>query len=506
MLDVIIHRLHHLAQLPGERRFLHAVRRVESAQRERLAALLTAAAATERGRRLGISADWNYEQMRHRLPVTNYTDYADDVSHQRETGAAILCHQATRYEPSSGSTQARKWVPYPAALLAEFDGAIGPWLADVGRQHPGTLRGHHYWSLSWLPDELREGPGGTSASTDDLELLPWWKRTLLGRVMAVPNEVGRLPTADESIFETIVRLVLTRDLSLLSIWSPTFALELLRRLARDRGAVANELRARGELRTADLLTDWGGTLSADFLQHLWPRLSLISAWENGGAAPFARQLKELLPHAPFQAKGLWATEGVVTIPYRQQFPLAINSHFYEFRNLDDQQILPAWQLREEMEVQPLLTTGSGFFRYALDDRLKVDGFIEQCPCLQFLGRLGGVDLVGEKLDNAVAQLVLEQVNESGDYCAIALLGITTGQRPRYQVLAASASGNADELAARTEAALRSVHHYALARDLGQLDPVEAIVRDDIVEYYYRLTGRQGPDGGRKVDPLATARD
>ncbi len=506
MLDVIIHRLHHLAQLPGERRFLQAVGQVESAQRGRLSALLAAAAQTERGQRQGISAHWNYEQMRHRLPVSSYTDYADDVAHQRETGAAILCSNSPRYEPSSGSTQARKWVPYPAALLAEFDGAIGPWLADIGRQHPGTLRGHHYWSLSWLPDELRNGSMGKSASTDDLQLLPWWKRALLGQVMAVPNDVCRLPTADESILETICRLVLTRDLSLLSIWSPTFALELLRRMSCDRNTVANELRARGELRTAEVLASWDGTLTAEFLQQLWPRLSLISAWENAGAAPFAGQLKELLPHAAFQAKGLWATEGVVTIPYRGHFPLAINSHFYEFRNLDNDAVLPAWQLKASMEVQPLLTTGSGFFRYALDDRLKVDGFLEQCPCLQFLGRLGGVDLVGEKLDNAVAQLVIDQINETGDYCAIALLGVPSGVRPRYRILAASATGNADELAIRAEAALRTVHHYALARDLGQLDPVEAVVRDDIVDYYFQVTGRLGLEGGRKVDPLATVRE
>ncbi len=320
--------------------------------------------------------------------------------------------------------------------------------------------------------------------------------------MAVSNDVARLPTADESIFETLCSLVTARDLSLLSVWSPTFALELIRRLGHDRNAVANELRRRGELDRADLLDSWDGTIGPDFLQQLWPQLSLISAWENAGAAPFARQLKALLPQAAFQAKGLWATEGVVTIPFRQKFPLAINSHFYEFRNLDDDEVLPAWKLRDGMDVQPLLSAGNGFFRYALDDRMRVMGFLDQCPCLDFRGRLGGLDLVGEKLDNTVAQLVIDQVNEPGDYCAIALLGITSGERPRYRVLAASAKGSAEELATRTEAALRSVHHYALARDLGQLDPVEAIVRDDIVEYFYEATGRKGLDGGRKVDPLA----
>jgi hypothetical protein len=502
MLDRIIHRLHHIAQLPGERRFLRALGRVEEVQRGRLAELLAAAAVTERGKRLGISAQWTYEEMAQQLPITDYGDYAADVALQRESGESVLCGECPRYEPSSGSTQARKWIPYSASLLAEFDGAIGPWLADVGRRHPGTLRGRHYWSLSWLPDELRDLPTEDLASTDDLELLPWWKRTLLGQVMAVTGDVSRLPTADESIFETLCRLVTAKDLSLLSVWSPTFALELVRRLSHDRNAVANELRRRGELERADLLNSWDGSLEPEFLQRLWPRLAMISAWENAGAAPFARQLRELLPHAAFQAKGLWATEGVVTIPFRQQFPLAINSHFYEFRNLDGEQILPAWELEEGMEVQPLLTAGNGFFRYALDDRMRVAGFLDKCPCLEFRGRLGGVDLVGEKLDNTVAQLVIDQVNEPGDYCAIALLGITSGKRPRYRVLAASAAGSAEELAHRTEAALRSVHHYALARDLGQLDPVEAVVRDDIVEYFYRATGRKGLAGGRKVDPLA----
>jgi hypothetical protein len=503
MISTTIHRLHHLAQYPGERRFLKACQSLEATQSSILQRLLLAASRTERGRRIGLEATWDYDEFATRHPVTTYADYADDIEAQRSTGRPILTGPCHRYEPSSGSTQARKWVPYPAALLREFDGAISPWLADIGGRFPGTLGGRHYWSLSWLPDELRHrAPGEASASTDDLQLLPWWKRTLLGKVMAVTPDTARLPTAEAALFQTLVQLAAARDLTLISVWSPTFALELIRRLREHRTPVADALDAMGLTARGAALRATGSLADADFLVAFWPGLALVSAWETAGAAPFARQLRALLPHAAFQGKGLWATEGVVTIPYRGVYPLAVTSHFVEFRNLNDGTILPPWKLEEGMSVQPLLSTGSGFFRYALDDQLTVSGCLGMCPCLSFQGRIGGIDLVGEKLDNTMAQRVLDEVNGPGDYCAVALLADTTGQRPRYRILAASASGDASQLAQRAEAALRTVHHYALARDLGQLDPVHAVVREDIVAHYFAVTGRGGPAGGRKVDPLA----
>ena len=145
-----------------------------------------------------------------------------------------------------------------------------------------------------------------------------------------------------------------------------------------------------------------------------------------------------MPNVQFEGKGLWATEGVVTIPYNDQYPLAYQSHFYEFEYLEGEkqgQIVPSWQLKQGDVVSPLITSGNGLLRYCLDDCLKVTGFLEQIPCFEFQGRRFGVDLVGEKLAPETAQQLLSQLNET-ESKAISLLAIDTQQqvKPFYCVL------------------------------------------------------------------------
>lgn len=60
----------------------------------------------------------------------------------------------------------------------------------------------------------------------------------------------------------------------------------------------------------------------------------MSSWDTAGSKAWAEKLKEKLPSVQFEGKGLWATEGVVTIPYNDQYPLAYQSHFYEFEYLE----------------------------------------------------------------------------------------------------------------------------------------------------------------------------
>lgn len=164
----------------------------------------------------------------------------------------------------------------------------------------------------------------------------------------------------------------------------------------------------------------------------------MSSWDTAGSKAWAEKLKEKLPNVQFEGKGLWATEGVVTIPYNDQYPLAYQSHFYEFEYLEGEkqgQIVPSWQLKQGDVVSPLITSGNGLLRYCLDDCLKVTGFIEQIPCFEFQGRRFGVDLVGEKLAPETAQQLLSQLNET-ESKAISLLAIDTQQqvKPFYCVL------------------------------------------------------------------------
>lgn len=46
-------------------------------------------------------------------------------------------------------------------------------------------------------------------------------------VLAVPNRVSQLPSADAARYATLLHLLAAGDLSLISIWNPTFLTSLL---------------------------------------------------------------------------------------------------------------------------------------------------------------------------------------------------------------------------------------------------------------------------------------
>jgi hypothetical protein len=504
----------------GHRVFSAALNQVRQVQEQLLRRQLTAGMVTEHGRQLGLRPDMGLAGFQQAAPITDYTDWCDLVERQRSTGARVLTDQhCKRYQPTSGSTSAVKWIPYNPRFLKQIDCAVEPWVHDLYTCEPRIRRGRHYWSLSWVPTSRRAHMDANIS--DDTALMPWSKRLFLSATHAVPPWVAYTPGSLDSLFAGLCYLSACEDLSLISVWSPTFALNLLEALSEHREQVAQSLhsadwgsrrqamgkqRCPENKRAAAMLRAWDGVLEPAFFQRLWPHLGLISAWDTSTSAQWAARLRQLLPHARFQGKGLWATEGVVTIPFQGVHVLAVRSHFYEFRDLGNGETVPAWLLEKGQQVQPVLTTGNGFLRYALRDRLRVSGFLGGCPMFTFMGRLEGIDMVGEKLGPEEVERAMAGIAESGAR-PITLFGIPSGDihhRPFYLLLCEGVSTDAGEIqmAARLEGVLRNHFHYELARDLGQLGPVRCMVSERAREIYaYRAEQRGMVAGDMKIDPL-----
>jgi len=516
------HQLLKLLVAPGRRRFEQHLGELESVQRARLARWLSAVSRSPEGQRRGIRADWSWEEFVRQMPITSYKDYAELIQTQRERKQSLLIDSPVmRYQPTSGSTSAVKWVPYTKMFLDELDEVITAWVGDLYRQFPGQANGTHYWSLSWIPTEMRGQTAGDI--NDDMKMLSYGKRLLAYLTQAAPQEIALAETSDDSLFATIAYLAADQSLGFMSVWSPTFGLGLLEQMSSWRSELAQAL-ATGQwgarhsrmaglpcpqsTRAANLLQSWSGQLNATFFAQLWPQLAVLSAWDTAAAAPWANKLKALLPHAAFQGKGLWATEGVVTFPFDGRYPLAYLSHFYEFADAHDGKILAPWQLREGQDVIPLMTTGSGLARYKMSDVLRVESPLGQVPCFTFLGRNDGVDLVGEKTSATTAQDVQDQLMLDGAL-PVTLLALDQARHrtPGYVLLVECAEHIAREglqrdLAAQVERALQANFHYKLARELGQLQPAACIALPHMRDIYLDQCRERGMiEGNIKIEPL-----
>lgn len=510
--------------------FERALARPRETQEARLAAVLANVEGTALGRKYDLRRGMSPEAFRARVPETKYADFAPLVDRQREGAKDVLTREACeRYQPTSGSSAKVKWIPYTKSLLAELDAAISPWACDMYRAAPGVRRGRHYWSLSWLPTHLRAITDRNV--NDDRALLSWEKRLFSALGSPVPNDVAYAETSEDSAFATLSHLCAAYDLSMMSVWSPTFALNLFEQLAEHRDAVATVLEsgsweaagrtipgaAPRSLRGAQILRAWDKRQDAAFFRELWPELALVSAWDTSTSKRWADRLKELLPHAQFQGKGLWSTEGVVTFPFRERFPIAVRSHFLEFVDLEDGRPYFAWELREGQAVRPLLTTSSGLLRYALNDQVVVRGRMRSTPCLEFRGRLGDVDLVGEKTSPEIALSALDALGSSMRCRPVSLLALApsvrkedgSAEKPRYVALCEGPPNADDDVArgAKLEQAMREAFHYALARDLGQLEAATVLTVPTARALYEELGVARGMVRGNiKIEPLFACLD
>ena len=508
------HSLLRLACGRAGRHFANHLERLQPVQEARLASLLR---QHVRGRDVA-----DARAFRRRFPVTGYNDWAPAVNDWRHGGAALTRSPLVRFQPTSGSTSAIKWLPYTRRFLQELDGAIGPWLLDMYSQYPALSRGSHYWSLSWLPSDMRDANAGNL--NDDSQLLSLGKRLLAGLTQSVPDQVALAPTAELASFATLAWLAADRELAMVSVWSPTFALTQQEQMFQWRHLLAEVLEQGhwGQYRAslahipcprqpqqAALLRQWRVGDERAFFQRLWPRLCLVSAWDTGAAAGWAQMLQQRFNGAELQGKGLWATEGVVTFPWQQRHLLAYQSHVYEFENLDDGTVLWPWELRADMQVAPILSTGAGLMRYRLADCLRVDGHLGSVPALTFLGREDGVDLVGEKLSTVAAQQLLDRVGATWPVRPVSLVALdqSPGCRPPEFVLLLEQDGavpeaDGEQLAAEVDDWLAEHFHYRLARQLEQLAPLQVWLGPQMREYYLAQSRARGMiEGNIKVEPL-----
>ncbi len=458
------------------------------------------------------------------VPLCDYSAVAPSIERIRRGEREVLsCDPVSHLVPTSGSSGARKLIPCTATLQAGFASAVGAWMLDLVRQRPRLVAGPAYWSVSPLADDdasphaltapTRHGvdatdaidtgsaaaiPVGFAADADYLGGAAAW---LVRQAMAAPDSLRHVRDVESFWALTLLALLRQPALRLISVWHPTFLdllvnsaagnwpllldavasggcpwLESLPPSARPAFRAAPSPRRAAELRRIGP-HDW---------MRWWPQLQVVSCWGDQAAAGGWQRLRSALPDVLVQAKGLLATEGVVTIPYRDEFVLAVTSHFFEFID-DDGGTRLAHQLEHGKRYEVVLTNGGGLWRYRLGDAVECTGFVCATPTLRFVGRMGHVsDLRGEKLSEAFVAEAIRSLWTDGPMpvyaalCAMERDGAASYElRLSEDVLTTRSGGRGaaallEALAERLESALQANPHYALARRLGQLHPLRVL--------------------------------
>ncbi|MGS0893830.1 GH3 family domain-containing protein [Burkholderia stagnalis] len=464
------------AAQPDVDRWLAGLAAPADGQARRLAHLLAANRDTAFGRRFGFARIDGPEQFRERVPVHAAAEFLPWLERAaREAGPVLTAQRPVFLERTSGSTARRKLIPYTPAFLHELQAAMVVWLADLYAACPALAEGRAYWSMSPPLQAPGVAPNGLPiGSASDLDYLGDSSAAALASTLLVPPLTGDPSTWRR---ETLRALVADEGLAFISVWSPTFLTSLLRPLfERDDAAAAHDLAWVDAALPAARRAALRRAIDDGDCRALWPRLAAVSSWLDGPSRRYAEALRARFPGVQWLPKGLFATEGVVSIPFGADdgCPLAIGSHYLEFVR-DDGSVCGVDALRPGDAAQVLLTTGGGLTRYALGDRVRVVGMAGRTPRIAFDGRAAAtVDLVGEKLDE---QLVAEALNRACGPRVNACV-VPCHERsalPHYVLLVAGEidADTTEAMRAAVEVELAQVFHYAQARRLGQLGPLRA---------------------------------
>lgn len=513
MLCFLANTLWYLSNLPESVAFRLARRSVADTQAKLLLYLLRNNAQTDFGRRYDFASIRSAAEYQDRVPLSTYDDYHEAIAAIGAGQSQVLTQESVLLlEPTGGSTAATKHIPYTAALKAEFQRAIAPWMVNLFSHIPRLFGGQAYWSVTPVTRRNQRTAGGIPIGfEEDSEYFGGWQRYLIQAVLAVPPLVRLIDDMETFRYVTLLFLLRSQSLAFISVWNPTFLTLLVNRLPDWWPQLAADIAAGTLSPPTPLVPDLHRQLvalnrpdsyRAEAIQaifrtekdpaaihtQLWPRLRLISCWTDAQAALYTPELARLFPQAQIQGKGLIATEGFVSLPLFGQAgaALAIRSHFFEFLPIHNSQFTPpllAHELQPKHRYAVVITTGGGLYRYQLHDLVEVTGYLGTCPLLRFVGKEAYIsDWFGEKLNERyVRQALAALFAQHAVQPVFAMLACDDAGAPHSisgrfaYTLFIEASDTTDntlrQMGIELETALQENYHYRYCRELGQLGPL-----------------------------------
>ncbi|XP_061765662.1 GH3 domain-containing protein isoform X1 [Nerophis ophidion] len=189
-------------------------------------------------------------------------------------------------------------------------------------------------------------------------------------------------------------------------------------------------------------------------KRLWPDLHLVLAVDSGSNQIYGEMLRaNYCQGIPFYSPFYAATEGLIGVNLwpedpRRRYLLCPRSMFCEFlpeSSLEEETppTLLMEEVKEGQNYELVITNAAGLYRYRIGDIVKVAGFHNKCPIVEFQYRRGQMlNVRGEKVSEALFLNALKKAvtqwpgAQLVDYCCAesGILGDSTGgSDPHYQV-------------------------------------------------------------------------
>ncbi|HWR77776.1 MAG TPA: GH3 auxin-responsive promoter family protein [Thiobacillus sp.] len=470
-------------------------------------------------------------------PVQGYDSLRPYIDEQESSGKpAITAEAAEFYAQTSGTTGAAKRLPVTPTMLKQikrqqalagflqyracpqaFGGAL---LGITGAAEEdqtatgktvGAISGVMYEMLPWPMKRKFILPSGVFGIKDHLT-----KYLLILRLALAERDITYIATANPSTFVLLLELAHTHREELLTgietgQWPAEHPLPInvanaMKRKLRPNRARSVELRALFASRNRLMISD------------IWPHVALMATWTGGNCRIPLQAIKAQLPErAVTMDLGLLASECRITLTVeantRSGMPV-FTDYFFEFverAQWDNKQpeFLTLDQLEQGNEYYLFVTTTGGLYRYDMNDIVKVAGFRNSVPLIEFLQKGRGVtNITGEKL---YEKQLIQATADLAAQCSldipffIVLADRIAGHYEFYFELSGSTTPNLQELGRLLDRFLcQQNDEYKQKLASGRLKPLQARQLKPGTATHFRtyMVERGQKDGQFKVQCLA----
>jgi hypothetical protein len=405
--------------------FEAATHRPREVQEALLRRILAYHANTDFGREHQFATIRTIADFRRHLPVAGYDYFEPYLARVRrgEIQALLADPCVHMFALTSGTTAARKFIPVTPQYLADYRRGWNMWGLRAFWDHPNVkLRPIVQLSGDW--DEFRTEAHIPCGSVTGLTAT--MQKRIIRFLYCVPPCTGRIKDAAAKYYVAL-RLSLPRKVAMIIAANPSTLINLARAGDQEKEALIRDLHDGTLNSRLDIPPDVRAELALKLRRHperareleeivrrtgtlyprdYWPPYCLLGNWTGGSVGAYLRHYPRYYGSAPVRDVGLIASEGRMTIPFADGTTsgvLDVTSHFFEFLPEEEAgspqpTVLSAHEVKEGKTYFILPTTAFGLYRYHISDLVRVTGFYNGTPLVEFLSKGSHFsNLTGEKL-------------------------------------------------------------------------------------------------------------
>ena len=401
-------------------------------------------ASTEYGKKNSFKTVKTVADYQTTVPLSTYADYEDYVHRMANGEKGLITNRfVRRFTESSGSTGRSKLVPMSGhaewnCQCFSFSAPVGCAVKYFAKQHRilPPQRG-----LLTAEVSRRKVKGGTVSCLSSIPLLNL--KPIVPFFTSSPTEVLfpednvdmdmhyvklRFALQDEDISYLGTIFITTLE-SMFFYMEENWELlcrdieqgiidESIRMPDHIRKKLAKRLKPR-HARAAELRKEFEKGFDDPIIPRIWKKCSWLYGMGTGALSHYAKKLRRYIGEdMPVHYLGYAATEALMAVPIELdsfEYVLLPHNAFFEFLPLDapaGTRPLTISEVEVGKEYELILTNLSGFYRYRIEDVVKVTGFYNQLPKVTFCYRLNQIaNISGEKVNQMAFDEIVGNFSE-----------------------------------------------------------------------------------------------